>query len=220
MAIRSNHYDAAFEEFLRARCVPYVAVDEKRRALLADSSIKSFDFIVEADGPNLLVDVKGRLWGTSGVQAAGVRTACTQTAGSQTETARSKLSHPQSPRRRPQRASNRYWENWATEDDIASMLRWEDVFGDQFRAALVFAYAVEAGVEIPALSKRDGAELFQHDGRTYFFSAVTVRDYAFCMKPRSAGWGTVTIAAADYREHRQPFERLLVDAAVSRRASA
>lgn len=61
MAIRSNHYDAAFEAYLRTRCIPYVAVDESRRALLANASLKSLDFIVYADGaPNLLVDVKGR----------------------------------------------------------------------------------------------------------------------------------------------------------------
>ena len=65
MAIRSNHYDAAFEEFLRSRRTPYVAVDEKRRALVGDDSLKSLDFIVEAAGRNLLVDVKGRRFGGS-----------------------------------------------------------------------------------------------------------------------------------------------------------
>ena len=68
MAIRSNHYDAAFEEFLRERRVPYVAVDEKRRALVGDDSLKSLDFIVESPGRergNLLVDVKGRRFGGS-----------------------------------------------------------------------------------------------------------------------------------------------------------
>jgi hypothetical protein len=61
MANRHNHYEAAFEEFLRARGVPYVAVDETRRALLAGDSLKSLDFIVSptAGGP-WLVDVKGR----------------------------------------------------------------------------------------------------------------------------------------------------------------
>jgi len=34
MAKRSNHYEAAFEEYLRQRQIPYVAVDEKKRALL------------------------------------------------------------------------------------------------------------------------------------------------------------------------------------------
>jgi hypothetical protein len=61
MANRANHYEAAFEAFLRARQVPYVAVDEKRRSLLADSSLKSLDFIVSSgEGTRWLVDVKGR----------------------------------------------------------------------------------------------------------------------------------------------------------------
>lgn len=59
--IRSNPYDAAFEAYLRARRIAYVAVDESRRTLLADASLKSIDFIVSTtDAPNLLVDVKGR----------------------------------------------------------------------------------------------------------------------------------------------------------------
>lgn len=61
MAIRSNHYDAAFEEFLREMRRPYVAVDERRRALAREASLKSFDFVVYSpQGCNLLVDVKGR----------------------------------------------------------------------------------------------------------------------------------------------------------------
>jgi hypothetical protein len=44
---RDNHYEAAFEEFLRSRGVPYVAVDEAKRSLMSDgASIKSLDFIV------------------------------------------------------------------------------------------------------------------------------------------------------------------------------
>ena len=47
MANRDNHYEAAFEEFLRGRGVPYVAVDEAKRSLLSNgASIKSLDFIV------------------------------------------------------------------------------------------------------------------------------------------------------------------------------
>jgi len=58
---RHIHYEAAFEDFIRSRRVPYVAVDEARRALFAEANLKSLDFIVYApSGPNLLVDVKGR----------------------------------------------------------------------------------------------------------------------------------------------------------------
>jgi hypothetical protein len=61
MANRENHYEAAFEEYLRERCVPYVAVDEAKRSRWADGSIKSLDFIVSpADRGSWLVDVKGR----------------------------------------------------------------------------------------------------------------------------------------------------------------
>ncbi len=61
MADRSIHYEAAFEAYLRDRGVPYVPVDEAKRALFANAQLKSFDFVVYSKaGPNLLVDVKGR----------------------------------------------------------------------------------------------------------------------------------------------------------------
>ena len=68
MANRRFHYDRAFEHYLRANTIPYIAVDEAKRALTGDrkrkilpTKLKSFDFVVYADhAPNLLVDVKGR----------------------------------------------------------------------------------------------------------------------------------------------------------------
>ena len=107
MAKRSNHYDVAFEEYLRERRSPYVAVDEQRRSLRCDVSLKSMDFIVYSDTDhNLLVDVKGRRFPSGGA------------------------------------GQYHKWENWATEDDLVSLLKWEQVFGGDFRALLVFAYHV------------------------------------------------------------------------------
>ncbi len=61
MADRSVHYEAAFEGYLRHRGIPYVAVDEAKKALFSTAKLKSFDFVVYSkNGPNLLVDVKGR----------------------------------------------------------------------------------------------------------------------------------------------------------------
>ena len=62
MANRDNHYEAAFEAYLRDRRLPYVAVDEAKRSLLSNgSSIKNLDFIVSSpSGVTWLVDVKGR----------------------------------------------------------------------------------------------------------------------------------------------------------------
>lgn len=67
MAIRSNHYDVAFEHLLRQIRRPYVAVNEAKRALAGEASLKSLDFIVYApQATNLLVDVKGRRFPTGG----------------------------------------------------------------------------------------------------------------------------------------------------------
>ena len=65
---RDNHYEVAFEAFLRARGVGFVAVDEARRSLLGEADVKSLDFIIVGpDDAKLVVDVKGRKFpGTSG----------------------------------------------------------------------------------------------------------------------------------------------------------
>lgn len=69
MAQRRFHYDQAFERYLRGRGIPYVAVDEARRAISGGgggggpdpAKLKNFDFVVYSrSGSNLLVDVKGR----------------------------------------------------------------------------------------------------------------------------------------------------------------
>lgn len=58
---RSNPYEAAFEAYLKASGLCYVAVDESRRSFLGNMSVKNLDFIVlGACGSRLLVDVKGR----------------------------------------------------------------------------------------------------------------------------------------------------------------
>src|SRR5579872_4744451 len=112
MAQRGNHYDAAFEAFLRTRRTPYVAVDEQRRALLEQQSLKSMDFIVYSPrAANLLVDVKGRRF-PSGDPESGHR-----------------------------------WETWATAEDLPALLKWQEVFGKDFRALLVFAYHIVSEVE-------------------------------------------------------------------------
>ena len=61
MAHRNIHYEAAFEDYLRAKGWPYIAVDEAKKAIFAGVSIKNFDFLVySGTGRNMLVDVKGR----------------------------------------------------------------------------------------------------------------------------------------------------------------
>ena len=110
MAHRNIHYEAAFEDYLRAKGWPYVAVDEAKKAIFAASTVKSFDFLVySATGPNLLADVKGRKFPDSGMTGR-------------------------------KRGASRAWENWITRQDVEGLQEWQKVFGSDFCAVLVFAY--------------------------------------------------------------------------------
>lgn len=61
MTQRHNHYEAAFEDYIRSRGWPYIPVDEQKKAIFAGKRIKSFDFLINhPSGKRWLVDVKGR----------------------------------------------------------------------------------------------------------------------------------------------------------------
>ncbi len=118
MAQRRFHYDAAFEHYLRANAIPYVAVDEAKRALSAAKGprgdrdggdthkLKSFDFVVySSHGPNLLVDVKGR-------KHSG--------------------------------RTGKSLQNWVTVDDAEHLAQWEKLFGNGFVGAFAFLFWCEA----------------------------------------------------------------------------
>ena len=46
MANSGTHYERAFQAVLQRRQVPYVAVDQAKKALFGPVQLKSFDFII------------------------------------------------------------------------------------------------------------------------------------------------------------------------------
>ena len=195
MAQRRFHYEQAFEHYLRANRIPYVAVDEAKKALLpactgatggvgedvgglagsaganaggnVGGAIKSFDFVVYAEARNLLVDVKGRMFGSA--------------------SSRSSL-------------SNRRFESWVTLEDIDGLQQWQELFGGDFEAVFVFAYC---------LRQQPPDALFEsvlsHGGRWYALREVNLADYRRHMVRRSEKWGTVHIPAKAYGRISRPF---------------
>ena len=183
VAQRRHHYERAFEGYLRDQRVPYVAVNEAKRALLpagarlvmegenGGETIKNFDFVVYGDGgaggvgglraENLLVEVKGR------------RLPRLQLADG--------------------RAAKARLESWVTKDDVEALKTWEGLFGEGYRGVFVFVYWCD---DVPP----DGlfAEVFESQGRWYTVRAVTVEDYEGYMKVRSPKWGTVNLSSGDY----------------------
>jgi hypothetical protein len=165
MADRSLHYEAAFEAFLRDRGIPCVAVDEAKKALFANAKLKSFDFVVYSkNGPNLLIDVKGRQ----------VR----------------------------DRSTRKGFETWATEQDVNDLMQWEQVFGDGFKAMLIFIYWIEA-----PLAPETG--MFEHRDRWYLLMGIDLAEYRNHMRRRSVKWETVALPVEDFRQLARPIESWL-----------
>lgn len=187
MAQRRFHYEQAFEHFLRANRIPYVAVDEAKKALMpaagksrrrtekddeprgrgSPAALKSFDFVVYAPERSLLVDVKGRMFGSG------------------------KSINPHSSRR---------YESWVTSDDVESLQHWQKLFGSDFQAIFVFAYCLKQQPP-DALFE----ELFAFGERWYALREIALDDYTRTMVKRSDKWQTVHVLAEEFARISRPF---------------
>lgn len=181
MANRRFHYDRAFEHYLRANAIPYIAVDEAKRALSAAGGhqaaadagagriaqkLKSFDFVVYSQRHrNLLIDVKGRKHaGTTG----------------------------------------KAFQNWVTRDDVACLERWAGIFGKDFDPAFAFLFWCDAQPPDALFH-----EVFAYGERWYAVLAVRLADYRQHMRDRSAKWDTVSIPARAFEQLSVPLKELL-----------
>jgi hypothetical protein len=190
---RRHHYEQAFEEYLRQRRVPYVAVDEAKKALLPESAslrvhrttddqnadetasdseraLKSFDLVVYGESEHLLVEVKGRKIAPRALRGK-------------------RAPNPERAQGRPKTRL----ENWATEDDVWSLGVWESLFGHGFVAVLVFIYWCDEQPPAPLFE-----EIFEFHGRWYAVRAVRVQEYARAMRPRSSRWRTVHLPQSEF----------------------
>lgn len=181
MAQRRFHYDAAFEHYLRANAIPYVAVDEAKRALSAarprklegddaceprTHKLKSFDFVVYSKGgPNLLIDVKGR-------KHSG--------------------------------RTGKSLQNWVTADDAEHLAQWEKLFGPGFIGAFAFLFWCEAQPPDALFT-----EIFEHGNRWYAVQAIRLDAYRAHMRKRSERWDTVSIPADIFAKHICPLKQML-----------
>lgn len=198
MAQRRHHYEAAFEDYLRAKRIPYVAVNEARKALLPaqaefsttnvatraatattdnaevkPDSLKCFDFVVYSDRGNLLIDIKGRKVSRRKPQTAGSTLVATPRSG---------------------------LESWVTQEDVDSLTRWRALFGEGFEAAFVFVYWCDD-------QPPDGLfqEVFEHRGRWYAVRCVKMNAYVASMKMRSEKWKTVHVPSREFERISEAF---------------
>ena len=95
-------------------------------------------------------------------------------------------------------------ENWATEDDIASMNRWQQVFGENSTAILAFVYELGDPVQ-----RFWFAESFCHNGQHFGCLCVKLAEYQSQVKVRSPKWKTVSIPRGAFTRMAMPFDYYL-----------
>lgn len=197
MAQRNVHYESAFEHFLRRNRIPYIAVDEARKtlpaqsvqgtppgtALAASTATKSFDFVVSAGGRRWLVDVKGRRLRLRAGRRRRVAVGCTTN------------------KRQPLKL-----ESWVTQADIDSLTRWRYVLGDGFEAVFVFVYWCSAQPPDSLLE-----DVFYHRNRWYAMKAVRLEQYRRFMSQRSPSWLTLHVPSNQFDRISRPVSRILAD---------
>ncbi len=145
-----------------------------------ETAIKFFDFVIydhaasAGEKPtNLLVELKGRRIGSFSTKGGDVD-------------------------RTPRPAAR--MECWTTRADIASLLEWEKLFGEQFEACVVFVYWCDDEPPAPLFQ-----EVFEFEHRWYALRSIPVRTYAKHMKVRSPRWGTLDIPQDIFERVSQPF---------------
>ena len=179
---RRNHYEAAFEALLRELRMPYVAVDETKKALFSGSKLKSFDFVVYSrSGPNLLVDIKGR---KANAETAGGGAGV----GGALQT----------------------WATRRDVEDLFQWERifgegFKAMFGFVFEVDPVLApppghFVYRQGDQAAPATVRE---------RHYLMLGVDLADYRNHMSRRSVKWDTVAMPAAEFRELARPIHAWL-----------
>lgn len=194
---------------MRERRLPYVSVDEARRALLPDgaalrvdrpstgtdatpgATLKSFDFVVYAEQSNLLVEVKGRKIARRRPLALASSAAIPAPTGP--APSRRGTRHDAADLARPPRTR---LESWVTRDDVESLRTWETLFGQGFVAVFAFVYWCEEMAPTALFE-----EYVERDGRWYAIRCITRAHYEGAMRTRSPRWGTVHVPP-------EAFERL------------
>ena len=217
MADRTVHYEAAFEGFLRDRRIPYVAVDEAKKALFANAKLKSFDFVVYPQNkPRLLVDVKGRSL-RNRAKRSGFETWATeadvkdllqweQVFGEGFTAVFGFVYWIDPPLPGLQMAMGDVGEN-GRKGGWENGRSGETATGRRADAATSSASLPTAYGVPPTSSDEQG--VYQFRDRWYLLMGIDLAEYRDHMRRRSAKWETVCLPAEDFRSLARPIESWL-----------
>lgn len=100
------------------------------------------------------------------------------------------------------RSARSGFETWSTEQDVLDLQQWEQVFGEGFKAVLIFAYWID-----PPLQPDNS--MFEFRDRWYLLMGIDLAEYRGQMRRRSVKWATVSLPADGFRNLARPIETWL-----------
>jgi hypothetical protein len=208
MGQRRFHYEHAFEAMLRRRRLPYICVDEAKKAHLPEGARLTLTELHERTAapasPGQEPDPKAEsepepeaIKSFDFVVYDRGRCLLIDVKGRKIIQRRSRGASPD-----PRKPG--HMESWVTEDDVRSLVRWRALFGDGYDALFVFLYWCDA-------QPPDGLyqEVFEHRGRWYALRAVELDAYRAHMTQRSPRWRTVHLPTAAFERLSEPFRSVV-----------
>ena len=189
MPRRGTHYERAFESYLQERQIPYVAVDQAKKAVFAGAKIKSFDFILyPRQGPKILADVKGRKVASRSFLRGR---------GAESWTTREDISGLEA------------WEEVFGSEYLAAFIFAYWLTENHPNQTPNHETLVEKG---PPLQPGLFDDVFRYQERDYSFWVIELCGYRLRMKQRSPKWETVYVPRKSFRESAQPFMEFVLGA--------
>jgi hypothetical protein len=174
-----THYEQAFASYLEHLGLPYVPVDQARKAVFAGVSLKSFDFIVYGKRCRvMLADVKGRKlpWATYQRGRFGQNWTTADDVRSLHD-----------------------WQQVFGAGHVAVF-----VF-----AYWLYDKAPDDQTSVLPGYDGSGWASYQFDHRDYIFVVARLDDYSRRMQTRSEKWQTVFVPTVRFAQIAQPFEQFI-----------
>jgi hypothetical protein len=105
-------------------------------------------------------------------------------------------------RKRTSKTARSAYETWATEQDVADLTQWEQVFGEGYKGLITFVYWID-----PPLTPEPG--MYEFKGRWYYLVGIDLAEYRNHMRRRSPKWETVALPAEHFRSLARPIDSWL-----------
>ncbi len=97
------------------------------------------------------------------------------------------------------------FENWVTSEDISALLKWKELFGEDFESVFCFVYRLEPDSPPAKVAFSE----YSDNNFRFAFLGFKLEDYIQNAKLRSVKWNTFSLISKDFLKFAHPFGNFL-----------